>query len=361
MIPGLTQHCVCILNCTSPTFTGNAKGSTKEKWPLGSASIQEGEGGPAGRCACKCIISMPVVCEGKGQGRGGADTQTTVQLLKPVVYTHLTQKVFFQKLLLAYIRSNFPIAQYWNLISGQVVWVSLTILKTENHTFKKMYFPISVPCGITVGATVAKTPLTAWLLSKPKQQQEESQFDLETKISKLCKKNKKKTLSSVFVTLWSIRKKANFDSSQAQVVRWNIYQRGIRLWHITRVLSIKWMSVHSLGLNSVSITHPLHLLCPLRQQVFFFFCSVEFPQLIRLFDRYLGIATGEETAFSCFGSTMSDALCAAIWPLHSVTDEEKWHHPCIDWLSSRVDFSSKNNQHLFQMDNLKQNACVMYI
>lgn len=50
-----------------------------------------------------------------------------------------------------------------------------------------MYFPISVPCGITVGATVAKTPLTAWLLSKPKKQQEESQFDLETKISKLCK------------------------------------------------------------------------------------------------------------------------------------------------------------------------------
>lgn len=50
-----------------------------------------------------------------------------------------------------------------------------------------MYFPISVPCGITVGATVAKTPLTARLLSKPKKQQEESQFDLETKISKLCK------------------------------------------------------------------------------------------------------------------------------------------------------------------------------
>lgn len=55
-----------------------------------------------------------------------------------------------------------------------------------------MYFPISVPCGITVGATVAKTPLTARLLSKPKQQQEESQFDLETKISKLCKKKRKK-------------------------------------------------------------------------------------------------------------------------------------------------------------------------
>lgn len=298
---------------------------------------------------------------GKGAGQGGGrHTDNCPTTEASGLYTPNT-KVFFQKLLLAYIKATFQSLNTETLLSGQVVWVSLTILKTENHTFKKMYFPISVPCGITVGATVAKTPLTARLLSKPKKQQEESQFDLETKISKLCKKKEKKTLSSVFVTLWSIRKKADFDSSQVQVVRWNIYQRGIRLWHITRVLSIKWMSVHSLGLNSVSITHPLHLLCPLRQQVFFFFCSVEFPQLIRLFDRYLGIATGEETAFSCFGSTMSDALCAAIWPLHSVTDEEKWHHPCIDWLSSRVDFSSKNNQHLFQMDNLKQNACVMYI
>lgn len=65
-----------------------------------------------------------------------------------------------------------------------------------------MYFPISVPCGITVGATVAKTPLTAWLLSKPKKQQEESQFDLETKISKLCKKKKKKKHFLLFLWLY---------------------------------------------------------------------------------------------------------------------------------------------------------------
>lgn len=64
---------------------------------------------------------MPVVCEGKGQGRGGADTQTTVQLLKPVVYTHLTQKVFFQKLLLAYIKATFQSLNTETLLSGQVV------------------------------------------------------------------------------------------------------------------------------------------------------------------------------------------------------------------------------------------------
>lgn len=70
---------------------------------------------------------MPVVCEGKGQGRWGgggggwADTQTTVQLLKPVVYTHLTQKVFFQKLLLAYIKATFQSLNTETLLSGQVV------------------------------------------------------------------------------------------------------------------------------------------------------------------------------------------------------------------------------------------------
>lgn len=41
---------------------------------------------------------------------------------------------------------------------------------------------------------------------------------------------------------------------------------------------------------------------------FFFFCHVRFPQLLHLFHRYLGTATEENSASSCFGLTRADTL-----------------------------------------------------
>lgn len=50
--------------------------------------------------------------------------------------------------------------------------------------------------------------------------------------------------------------------------------------------------------------------------VLLFFCIVTFPQLFQLFDRYLGVVTGENNAFCCFVCAVVDSLliCSVIHP-----------------------------------------------
>ena len=87
---------------------------------------------------------------------------------------------------------------------------------------------------------------------------------------------------------------------------WNISSPGGKRQHIkpgetdfdtTPALSIEWMSVCSrVVVPRVSVTLPLSPSWPPPS----FFCSGEFPQLFHLFHCYLGIATRENNASSCF-------------------------------------------------------------
>ena len=74
--------------------------------------------------------------------------------------------------------------------------------------------------------------------------------------------------------------------------------------------SSKWPAVSSC-FTSVSIALPLCLLCLLHHKVLFFLFSVKFKQLFQLFHHYLGTATEENNASSCFRSALADAhpLC----------------------------------------------------
>ena len=100
-----------------------------------------------------------------------------------------------------------------------------------------------------------------------------------------------KTLSSInkiaaLVTYRSSRKNSGFDPSAGE----------------------QTLTQHQHRVDARLFTCPFSTCLPPPSVSFFFFCSVEFPQLFQLFYHYLGIAAWENNAASCFGYLMADTL-----------------------------------------------------